>query len=57
VKARTPSEHDLGRERVTVARYVWKWPAAQFGVQSLRFAIPFATARVAFHDDQARFVK
>ena len=57
VNARVPSEHDLARERVTVERYVWKWPAAQLGLQSFSCARPCATACLAFHDDHLRFVK
>ena len=33
----------------------WKWPAAQLGVQSLRWAMPFATAPRVPHVFQRRW--
>ena len=42
-------------ESFTCTAYAWKCPAAQFGLQSFSFALPVATAPVAFQRDHLSF--
>jgi hypothetical protein len=42
-----PCTHCTGRESRTASGYAWKWPAAQYGLQSFACPTPLADAAVA----------
>src|SRR5581483_494366 len=54
VNSRRPCAHVLGRVSCREAGYVWKRPAAQYGLQSFACAVPVAKADVPVQRDQRR---
>jgi hypothetical protein len=52
-----PRTHRTGRVSRTESGYVWKWPAAQYGVQSFALANPVPVADAEPHPRQLTFVR